>query len=76
MGNVLLMTVFIWLVRELDAPDPLDPIGGGVRGAGGGCVATVGAVPVEVVVIVAILAIVSDWTCETKSLILGLSMFG
>jgi hypothetical protein len=70
------MTVFIRLVRELGVPDPLGPAGGGVMGAGGGCVATVGAVPVEVVVIVAMLAIVSDWTCETKSSILGLSVFG
>jgi hypothetical protein len=70
------MTVFILLARELGAPDPLDPAGGGVTGAGGGCVAVAGAVPVEVVVIVAILAIVSDWTCETKSSILGLSTLG
>jgi hypothetical protein len=70
------MTVFIRLVRELGAPDPLDPTGGGVIGAGGGCAAAAGTVPVDVVVIVAILAIVSDWTCETKSSILGLSTFG
>jgi hypothetical protein len=59
-GNVLLMTVFIQLVRELNAPDPLGPTGGGVTGAGSCCVTVVGAVPVEVVVMVAILAIVSD----------------
>jgi hypothetical protein len=75
MGNVLLMIVFIRPVRELNAPAPLGPAGGGVTGAGGGCVAAVGTVPIEVVVMVAILAIVNDWTCETSSSILGLSVF-
>jgi hypothetical protein len=70
------MTVFIWLVRELGVLDPLGPVGGGVTGAGGCCAAAVDAVPVEVVVMVAMLAIVSDWTCETRSSMLGLSVFG
>jgi hypothetical protein len=73
MGNVLLMTVFIRLAKERDVPDPLDPVGGGVTGEGGHCAAAVEVVPIEAVVMVAILAIVSDWTCETKSSMLGLS---
>jgi hypothetical protein len=72
-GNVLLMTVFIRLAKDQDVPGPLGPAGGGVTGEGGRCAAAVDAVSIEVVVMVAILAIVSDWTCETKSSMLGLS---
>jgi hypothetical protein len=39
----------------------------------GHCAAAVGAAPVEVVVIVAIVAIVNDWTWETRSSMMGLS---
>jgi hypothetical protein len=72
-GNVLLITVFIRLAREQDVLDPLGPAGGGVMGEGGRCATAVGAAPVEVVVIVAMVAIVNDWTWETRSSIVGLS---
>jgi hypothetical protein len=60
MGNVLLITVFIRLVKELGVPDPLGPTGGGVTGVGGCCAGVVGVVPIAVAVMVAILAIVND----------------
>jgi hypothetical protein len=59
--KLLLMIVFIRVAIEWEVPgEALGPAAGGVTGDGGRCIAAACVAPIDVVIIVAIVAIVSD----------------